>query len=270
MFTIGAFARIAGVSPKMLRSYDALGLFRPAWLDRETGYRYYSPAQLPELRRIVALRDVGVGLGEIGRLVVGGSDLREALVRRRRELETERAEIDRRLAALEIGVGERDGPDAIAGVGDVVVRPTDGELVAVRSVADGEDDADAFNELEAHVRDADRRARRPPGALLAADGGWEIFVPITGPVPATHHIAVRRLPGGRAATVIVRGGYERLETAADRLDRWVVAAGLRPADPLRILYLQFGAERGLRLPPAYLVERSEEYLTELQRPVESR
>ena len=57
MLTIGPFSRLAGVSPKVLRTYDALGLFRPVWLERDSGYRYYSPAQLPEIRRILALRD---------------------------------------------------------------------------------------------------------------------------------------------------------------------------------------------------------------------
>ena len=76
MLTIGPFSRIAGVSPKMLRTYDAIGLFRPVWLERDSGYRYYSPAQLPEIRRILALRDLGIGLAEIARLVGGGTDLR--------------------------------------------------------------------------------------------------------------------------------------------------------------------------------------------------
>src|ERR1700741_883342 len=104
MFTIGPFARLAGVSAKVLRSYDARGLFRPVWVDPATDYRFYSPAQLPELRRIVVLRDMGIGLAEIGRLVSGGADLGAALERRRGELERERRDIDRRLAALDIRV----------------------------------------------------------------------------------------------------------------------------------------------------------------------
>ena len=82
MFTIGPFSRLAGVSAKVLRSYDRVGLFRPVWTDPWSGYRYYSPAQLPDVRRILALRDMGIGLAEIGRLVDGGVDLRTALERR--------------------------------------------------------------------------------------------------------------------------------------------------------------------------------------------
>ena len=278
MFTIGPFARLAGVSPKMLRSYDALGLFRPVWLDRTTGYRYYSPAQLPELRRIAALRDVGIGLAEIGRLVAGGADLRAALERRRAELEAERAEIDRRLAALDIHVrrtaGEAShaadgrGTGAGADVGpDVVVRPIGPELVALRDVGEAEDDADAFAELETYVRDLGRRARRPPGALLGDGAVWSIYVPLSGPVPPSGRIAVRRLPACRAATLIVRGPYEGVAGARATLEAWVAAAGLRSAAPLRIVYLQFGAERELRIPPGYVVERAADYVTELQLPV---
>ena len=90
MFRIGEFASLGGVSAKMLRAYDALALFRPVWVDPTTSYRYYSPAQLPELRRIVALRHVGVPLAEIAGLVAGGEDLRAVLDRRRSELERER------------------------------------------------------------------------------------------------------------------------------------------------------------------------------------
>ena len=120
MFTIGPFARIAGVSAKVLRSYDGLGLFRPVWVDPASDYRYYSPAQLPELRRILALRDMGIGLAEIGRLISGGTDLRAALDRRRSELERERREVDRRLAALDIQVEMSASGSEQA---DIVVRP---------------------------------------------------------------------------------------------------------------------------------------------------
>jgi DNA-binding transcriptional MerR regulator len=270
MFTIGPFARLAGVSPKVLRSYDALGLFRPVWLDRATGYRYYSPAQLPELRRVAALRDVGIGLAEIGRLVAGGADLRAALERRRAELEAERTEVDRRLAALDIRVRGGSGePDGDPGA-DVVVRPIPAEAIAIRTVTAGEDDSVAFHELESHVRDQGRRARRPPGALVADGEEWEIYVPVTGPIVPTNRIVYRRLEPCRAATRIVRGRYEGLAAARHALERWVEEAGLEATDTLRIVYLQFGAERELRVPAGYVVERAADFVTELQLPVASR
>jgi len=270
VFSVGRFARLAGVSAKLLRAYDELGLFRPAWVDPASSYRYYSPAQLPRLRRILALRDGGMGLAEIGELARGG-DLREALDRRRADLERERREVERRLRALEISV---DAPPRGNEPLDVVVRPLTAESVATMAVLDDEDDGAAFYALEAHVRDIRRRAHRPPGALLprdadrAQDGARpEVFVPVTGAIEPSGRIGYRRLPAVRAATLLVEGPYAGLRPALVALEGWVGAAGLIADGPLRIRYLQFGAERELDVPAGYVVERSSDFVTELQLPV---
>ena len=252
MFRIGAFARIGGVSAKQLRAYDALGLFRPAWVDPTSAYRFYSPAQLPELRRIVGLRQLGMSLEEIGALASGG-DLRQALARRREDLERDRRMVEERLRALDI---------SLASDADVVLRPVGVEPVAVLSLAGGADNA--FYELESYVRDLGRRAHRPPGAITSQR---EIFVPVTGPIPETERIWYRRLPAARVASVIHRGPYGGVAHARRALQSWVTAAGLAEHGPIRTLYLQFGAEPELRLPPGYVVERSADFVTELQLPV---
>jgi DNA-binding transcriptional MerR regulator len=264
VFTVGAFARLAGVSAKVLRAWDAAGLFRPAWIDGSTGYRYYTPAQLPELRRILALRDVGMSLPEIGRLMSAGGDLRAALERRRTELEQARRELDRQLAALDIRVGAAGGGAAAP---DVVLRNLPAEPVATFDFAlreDG-DEAEAWNELERYVRDLGARAHRPPTAL--EDDGVTLCVPVRRAVPPTDRIGYRRLPACRAATLLHRGSYAGLEDARRALAAWVEAAGLVASGPLRILYLQFGADADLRLPKGWLVERAADLVTELQQPV---
>jgi DNA-binding transcriptional MerR regulator len=260
MFTVGGFARLAGVSAKVLRAYDAAALFMPAWVDPTSGYRYYSPAQLPSLRRIQALRDVGLSRAEIGELVGGGADLRATLERRRRALEAERRELDRRLAMLDIRVGRGSAADT-----DVVVRSLASELVATMDPAlAGHDLGAAFHELESTVRDRSARAHRPPGAIPDAD---RIFVPIRRAIPVTERIRVERLPATRAATVLHHGGYATLPSAIEALGAGVAAAGHAVEGPLRVLYLQFGAEADLRLPRGWTVERDDDFVTELQLPI---
>jgi DNA-binding transcriptional MerR regulator len=254
MFQIGAFARLAGISAKQLRAYDELRLFRPVWVDPSSSYRYYSPAQLPELRRILALRQLGMPLDEISELVRGGS-LRDALDRRRAELEQERRLVEERLAALDISVADERGAD-------IVVRPVAAEPVAVMRVEAAV--SDAFSELESYVRDLGRRAHRPPGAIPSAR---EIFVPVTGPIPETDRISSRRLPASRVASVIHRGPYGGVAAARASLLRWMEAAGFAPSGEMRTLYLQFGAEPELRLPPGWVVERDDQLVTELQQPI---
>lgn len=180
MFRITAFAELSGTSSNVLRDYHHIGLFHPVWIDPVTGYRMYSPAQLPQLRRILALRAMGVGLDDIGRLIRDGEDLGEVLGRRRAALEAVRREIDRRLAALGIELEASQGGDST----DVVVRELRPELVATLDIASVGDDVErAFYELERAVRDAGTRASRPPGMLShrpaqQAAGRVEVFVPV--------------------------------------------------------------------------------------------
>jgi DNA-binding transcriptional MerR regulator len=275
VFTIGAFARLCGVSAKALRAYDSLGLFRPVWVDRATAYRYYSAAQLPELRRILGLRELGIGLAEIKGLVVGRADLGAALDRRRAELQRERDLIDRRLAALDIRIDM--ALEAGSGVepSAVVVRAAAPELVATLPLAivPDEEAETGFDELEAHIRDLRRRAHGPPGALVTEaasehEAAVELFVPLTRPILATGRIGSRRLPAATLATVIVRGGYHRLPAARTALEGWVMRTGHRRAGELRIIYLQFGAAPELALPRGYVVDDPADYVTELQLPIE--
>lgn len=265
MFRIGEFAALGGVTTKALRHYDAIGLFAPAWVDPVTGYRAYAAGQLPELRRIVALRDLGVPLAEVAALVAGGADLRTVLDRRRADLETERRRVERNLAALDITIA-CDGPD-------VVIRGVPAERVAgVRTTLPaGEGLERLFDEVESAVRDAGRRARRPPGSIdhrVHTDGRWdvEVWVPVTGAV-ASGRVTSRRLAGGRMATSLHRGPYETLdETRATLLD-WIAGAGLAVAGPVRTVYLQFGADPHLQVPEPFLAAAGSDLLTELQVPV---
>ncbi|MFQ5433287.1 MAG: helix-turn-helix domain-containing protein, partial [Anaerolineae bacterium] len=69
MFRIGEFSKIAQVSVSQLRYYDEIGLLKAAKIDEWTGYRYYSARQLPHLNRILALKELGLSLDQIRRMV---------------------------------------------------------------------------------------------------------------------------------------------------------------------------------------------------------
>ncbi|SFL07075.1 Predicted transcriptional regulator YdeE, contains AraC-type DNA-binding domain [Paenibacillus sp. 1_12] len=73
MLTVGQLARIFNVSAKTIRHYDAVGLFTPERVDDDNLYRYYASAQLPELRRILLLRSMGLGIEVIRQLKLNGT-----------------------------------------------------------------------------------------------------------------------------------------------------------------------------------------------------
>jgi DNA-binding transcriptional MerR regulator len=134
VYGIGTVARLAQISVRSLRYYDELGLLRPVWTDPETGHRWYSPDQLRRLHRILALRDLGVALADIGRLLddaVSAEELRGILLLRRAEasermgVEAERlVRVEARLEQLK----EEDMADY-----DIVIKGAEAVWAAVLS-----------------------------------------------------------------------------------------------------------------------------------------
>jgi DNA-binding transcriptional MerR regulator len=103
MFTIGAFARLAGVSVRTLRYYEEVEVLVPAEVDPGTGYRRYRAGQLPRLHRIAALKDLGLSLEQLRLLLddVDASQLRALLVEKRAELHNRLATEQERLERVE-------------------------------------------------------------------------------------------------------------------------------------------------------------------------
>jgi DNA-binding transcriptional MerR regulator len=69
MFKIGDFSRLCRIPVSTLRYYADIGLLEPAHVDPESGYRFYTLDQLTRLNQIVALRDLGFALDQIGELL---------------------------------------------------------------------------------------------------------------------------------------------------------------------------------------------------------
>ncbi|MBK0422119.1 MerR family transcriptional regulator [Leucobacter sp. CSA2] len=109
--TIQQVARAAGTTSRTLRHYDDIGILPPTRIGGN-GFRYYDERALVRLQRILLLRELGLGLTEIGR-VLAAQDADRLPTERAEAAETriltdhlallhdERTRLEARIAAVE-------------------------------------------------------------------------------------------------------------------------------------------------------------------------
>jgi DNA-binding transcriptional MerR regulator len=104
LLRIGEFSKVSHVPAKTLRYYDRIGLLEPAYVDPVTNYRYYSLDQLPRINQILTLKDLGLSLDQIGRLLEDAlplPELRGMLRLKKIEIEEQLDRENERLARVE-------------------------------------------------------------------------------------------------------------------------------------------------------------------------
>lgn len=84
LLKIGEVADFFQISVKAVRIYEKKGIITPAYIDPESGYRYYTPDQLHQLAALLELKALGFSLDEIKDVMVGESS-KEALYKAMQE-----------------------------------------------------------------------------------------------------------------------------------------------------------------------------------------
>ena len=97
---IGDAARASGVSAKMVRHYESLGLLG-AVARTHSGYRQYSAADIHTLRFIKRARDLGFSMAEIGNLVGLWHDQARASSEVKRVAQQHLIELENRIQAMQ-------------------------------------------------------------------------------------------------------------------------------------------------------------------------
>ena len=270
MFRIGDFSKLSQVSVKTLRYYDELDLLKPVEVDRFTGYRYYSADQLPRLNRILALKDLGLTLEEIGALLVDGLPaaqirgiLRLKQVEARERVEQERARLSRVEARLRQIEEEGKMPTY-----EVVVKRVPAMRVAsLRGIIPTyPQQAQLWDELEPSLA---QNGVRPIGPCLTLyhDAEFkehgvdaEVCEPIDANWRGNDRIKVYDLPMiATVASVVYHGAFNALSQAYNALMQWIQTNGYRICGSTREIYLKSGE------PPS---QDDPSYVAEIQIPVE--
>lgn len=245
--SIGAFARASRLSLKALRLYDDLGLLPPDRVDPDTGYRFYTPAQIGTARLIGLLRTVEMPLADIRALLDAPAHERagrvEAYWREAQSLHLQRAAVARHLIHTLRG-------DPMPTTYEVQSRDVPAQLVLTTQRRVSLPDLSAFigasmDRLHAEVQAQEAEVAGPPvviyhGEVNAdSDGPVEVCVPYRGQVQPGGDLTAREEPAHTEAFVTVRKAdfeYHELMAAYDAVDRHARAHGRRNGLSCREVY----------------------------------
>jgi DNA-binding transcriptional MerR regulator/effector-binding domain-containing protein len=253
MFTVGEFSRLARVTKRLLRYYDEIGLLKPVHTDRFTGYRYYTAEQMPRLNRILALKDLGLSLDQIRRLLndqISTEEMQGMLLLKKAEIEQQIQEEIQRIQNIEARLQFLQNAES-HGSFDVIVKQIPAQpVLSVRTTLPSlEDGVGIFRQIMTALPE-----KSGPGlffAILHSDGIEEgdLDVEIGRTVTAKTHAPVA-LPGDlqlrfhqlpaveTMATFIVKGPMANLLVGYSVIGTWAESNGYRFAGVPREVALQ--------------------------------
>jgi DNA-binding transcriptional MerR regulator len=261
---ISEFARLGQVSVRMLRHYDAIGLLVPDRIEPGSAYRVYSPDQLRVLNRIVALKELGFELSDVGSLLRSDLDiaeLRGMLLLRRTELEGQARAVTTRLAAVGARLQMIETENSVPQ--DYVLKTVPAlRIAALTATVDPASISEYIEPMFIRVGDALSSVRgaldTPIATYAETEDGMAIVVgyAYSGPVPDS--LESVDLPAGQAVCGVHLGPMSSIQASWQALHRWVIDNGYGFAGPAREYYVR-----------AQSTDQSD-WVTELQQPVTER
>jgi len=247
MFSIGEFSRIARVTPRQLRNYEALGLFTPERIDPETGYRFYSALQLPRLNRILAFKELGLSLTQILRLLdehIPVEEIRGMLTMRKAQIEqTLRDELER-VRSIEARLGQIEEQGEL--FDDVILKAMPARtFLSIRQIVPSKEEGFTLM-AEMHralLRLAGRSAIGQFALLFPSESfeteniDVEMGFLLDGDAPETvllsngRAMIMHKLPAIETMATLVRVGIANHEPCYGRLGTWMEHHHFRLAGP---------------------------------------
>ncbi|MDL2252592.1 MerR family transcriptional regulator [Ruminococcaceae bacterium OttesenSCG-928-I18] len=266
MLRIGPFSKLGKTTVKTLHHYDEQGLLKPAHIDAQTGYRYYSTGQLHRLNEIVCLRQMGFSVPET-RSMLDGRGVEQALEKKRRELTEQKREMGSRLDRLEHYIRQRKD-------GTHMEYQTTVKEISECTVFYYRTTLKKYEDLFGLVHKLMGILERTNPELTCVqpdycfsvylDGEYreedidlEFCQAVTGRGVEAEGVKFKTLPATRVVSVLHKGPYRTLGAAYAAVFSWMDANGFEAAGNPRESYID----------GVWNKEEEQEWLTEIQVPI---
>ncbi len=275
MFRIGEFSKLCGLSIDTLYHYEKMKILEPNKIDQFSSYRYYEASQLVTVNKILALKDANFSLEEISGILDGNlpvSSLVKLLEDKSDVLEDELNKEISRLERLRTNIFLiKNG--GIPQMNEITIKKVEPILIAsIRRSFHSSKFDDELTSMWSEVNEyIDKKGgkRTIPCMMLYHKGWWdldsssilevEVSEPVTKSFPGNEAVKVYELPEAeRMVCIVHKGPFSTIGKTNEALYGWIKQNNYTVSGPLREIY-----HKG-----EWMTEDPEEYITELQIPIE--
>lgn len=253
LLPIGAFAAAVGLSLKALRLYDQQAILPPAFVDPDSGYRYYKTEQMRNARLIRLMRDMEMPLADIRQTLNAPQEEAERQVIAFCEAVQARVHIVRSTSRTLLHILRNEEISMAFDVNVTEAAPMLIASITKKTRVDGIQEV-ICNSVGALFQFIEAQGGKPadvPFGLFHGpinqndDGPIEVCIPIQGKFAPSGDIVVRELAGGKLATVETVGEeceFPALLGAYDAAAAWIQQNGYDVADSPREIWTHMGPD----------------------------
>lgn len=233
MLKIGVFSKLSRISIRMLRHYDEIGLLEPKTIDSESGYRYYSEAQLPIAERITSLKQMGFSLAVIKEITENFDNAQafsQLLAVKKAEVTEEAEDIRRRLVLLETTIAKLRKDESVMNYSVSLKEMPERYVASVRQIIPAYDqEGMLWHTLMAETAPLQIQDTEPcytlaifhDGEHKESDVDVEVQKSVKGTYPNTEHVVFKTVPPELIASATYQGSYEKISEVNEAVANWV-------------------------------------------------
>ena len=250
LLPIGRFARLTGLTVRAVRHYGELGVLEPAYIDEDTGYRYFTTDQIDDAAAIRRLRFLELALDEIHAIIEADDPAftRARLLQHRAKMAELAATTEQILNTLQRLIeGEEELVPTTADIrGEIQIKDVpEQKVLVIRERAPLDELKDvipaAFEEIAKYLHERGLQPVGPPTTIcpyadeegmVDVENAWTVDCDVAG----SSRIEATTLPACTAVTYEHRGHYSELDRSYRALQGLVEREGLTVVREPREIY----------------------------------
>ncbi|PES62350.1 MerR family transcriptional regulator [Bacillus cereus] len=247
MFKIGDFSKLSSISIRMLRHYNKVELLQPVKVDEQSGYRYYSAAQLKKVNRIQTLKDMGFNIATIKEIIECDNidSIKEQFLNRSTQIKEDMNNLQKQLRLLEDSMKTMREDVVEMNYHISIKEIPERNVASVRKIIPSYNhEGDLWGILMQEIQMKNINIAHPSYSIAVFhdreykenDVDVEIQLSILGKHENTKDVTFKNIESTHVASITVNGSYEQMTAINEAAAKWIETEGYELAGPMFNIY----------------------------------